>query len=140
MATIDILPGIAIPESELRFVASRSGGPGGQNVNKVSSRITLLFDPGASTALDDAQKEKIARRLATRINAEGILQVSSQKHREQGMNRGAALERFVELLRDALTDAPPRKRTRIPRVAKQRRLEQKRKRGEVKSTRGRRFE
>ena len=132
---IDVMPGVAIPETEIRFVASRSGGPGGQNVNKVSSRITLLFDVAASSSLDDAQKEKIAGRLATRINREGILQVSSQRHREQGMNRAAALERFADLLRDALTDAPPRRKTRVPRAAKKRRLEEKRKRAEIKSAR-----
>jgi ribosome-associated protein len=132
---IGVMPGVAIPETEIRFVASRSGGPGGQNVNKVSSRITLLFDVAASASLDDAQKEKVARRLATRINRDGILQVSSQRHREQGMNRAAALERFADLLRDALTDAPPRRKTRVPRAAKKRRLEEKRKRAEIKSAR-----
>ncbi|HEY0591067.1 MAG TPA: alternative ribosome rescue aminoacyl-tRNA hydrolase ArfB [Thermoanaerobaculia bacterium] len=137
---IDILPGIAIPESELRFVASRASGPGGQNVNKVSSRITLLFDVAASPSLDDVQKAKIAERLATRISRDGVLQVSSQRHREQGMNRAAALERFAELLRDALTDAPRRRKTRIPRAAKKRRVEEKRKRGEIKAGRSTRFE
>ncbi|HEY0788811.1 MAG TPA: alternative ribosome rescue aminoacyl-tRNA hydrolase ArfB [Thermoanaerobaculia bacterium] len=137
---IDILPGIAIPESELRFVASRASGPGGQNVNKVSSRITLLFDVAASPSLDDAQKAKIGERLATRISRDGVLQVSSQRHREQGMNRAAALERFAELLRDALTDAPRRRKTRIPRAAKKRRVEEKRKRGEIKAGRSTRFE
>ncbi len=136
---IDVMPGVAIPETEIRFVASRSGGPGGQNVNKVSSRITLLFDVAASASLDDAQKEKIARRLTTRINRDGILQVSSQRHREQGMNRAAALERFADLLRDALTDAPPRRKTRVPRAAKTRRLEDKRKRAEIKSARSGKF-
>lgn len=137
---IDILPGIAIPESELRFVASRASGPGGQNVNKVSSRITLLFDVAASPSLDDVQKAKIAERLATRISRDGVLQVSSQRHREQGMNRAAALERFAELLRDALTDAPRRRKTRVPRAAKKRRVEEKRKRGEIKAGRSTRFE
>ncbi len=140
MAVIDILPGIAIPDSEIRFVASRSGGPGGQNVNKVSSRITLLFDVAGSPSLDDAQKAKIAARLAARISREGVLQVSSQRHREQGMNRAASLERFAELLRAALTDAPPRKRTRVPKGAKKRRVEEKKKRGEIKAARSGRFD
>jgi ribosome-associated protein len=140
MDMIDILPGIAIPETELRFVASRSGGPGGQNVNKVSSRMTLLFDVAGSPSLDEAQKAKIAERLATRINKESVLQVTSQRHREQGMNRAAALERFVDLLREALTDAPPRKRTRVPKGAKRRRVEEKKKRGEIKAARSGRFD
>ncbi|HSN68712.1 MAG TPA: alternative ribosome rescue aminoacyl-tRNA hydrolase ArfB [Thermoanaerobaculia bacterium] len=137
---IEVGAGVEIPESELRFVASRSGGPGGQNVNKVSSRITLLFHVASSAALEDGQKEKIATRLASRINRDGVLQVSSQRHREQGMNRAAAIERFAELLRDALTDAPPRRATRVPRTAKRKRLEAKRKRGEIKSARTGRFE
>jgi ribosome-associated protein len=132
---IEVMQGVAIPESELRFVASRASGPGGQNVNKVSSRITLLFDVGASAALDPEQKEKLTSRLASRINREGVLQVSSQRHREQGMNRAAAIARFADILREALTDAPPRKRTRVPRAAKRRRVEEKKKRSEIKSAR-----
>lgn len=137
---IEVSPGVEIPESEIRFVASRSGGPGGQNVNKVSSRITLLFHVAGSASLDEAQKEKIATRLASRINRDGVLQVSSQRHREQGMNRAAAVARFADLLRDALTDAPPRRATRVPRTARRKRLEAKRKRAEIKSARTGRFE
>ncbi|HVR44830.1 MAG TPA: alternative ribosome rescue aminoacyl-tRNA hydrolase ArfB [Thermoanaerobaculia bacterium] len=140
MPQIEIAPGLAIPDQELRYVASRSGGPGGQNVNKVNSRITLLFDVAASPTLDAAQKEKISARLRSRINRDGILQVSSQRHRDQGMNRAAALERFIELLRDAVTDAPPRRKTRTPRAAKRRRIEEKKKRGMLKALRGRKLE
>lgn len=137
---IPIRPGLEIPESELAFVASRSGGPGGQNVNKVNSRITLQFDVGASSALSDDEKEKVRAKLATRINREGVLQVSSQKHRDQGMNRAAAIDRFAELLRDALTEAPPRRKTKVPRAAKKKRLEEKKKRSEIKSARSRSFD
>ncbi|MGH9458207.1 MAG: alternative ribosome rescue aminoacyl-tRNA hydrolase ArfB [Thermoanaerobaculia bacterium] len=132
---IEIAPGIAIPESELRFVASRSGGPGGQNVNKVSSRITLLFDLAASPSLGEAEKEKIASRLATRINRDGVLQVSSQKFREQGINRAAALEKFVELVREALAEQKPRQKTRTPKGVRERRLREKKLRGEKKASR-----
>ncbi|MCA1732255.1 MAG: aminoacyl-tRNA hydrolase [Acidobacteria bacterium] len=134
---IDVMPGVEIPETDVRFVASRSSGPGGQNVNKVNSRITLQFDVAASSALDDEQKGKLAQRLRTRINREGVLQVTSQKHRDQAMNRAAAIERFAELVRDALTDAPPRRKTKIPRTQKKKRLEEKQKRGEIKAGRGR---
>lgn len=136
---IPIQPGLEIPDDEIRFVASRSGGPGGQNVNKVNSRITLLFDLGGSAALDTIQKERIAARLASRINREGIFQVSSQKHRDQAMNRAAALERFVELLRGALREQTPRKKTRVSRAAKARRIEEKKKRGRLKSERNERY-
>ena len=136
---IPIQSDLEIPNDEIRFVASRSGGPGGQNVNKVNSRMTLLFDVAGSAALSEAQKERIAERLSTRINREGILQVSSQKHREQGANRAAALERFAELLREALRQEPPRKKTRVSRAAKARRIEEKKKRGRLKSERGDRY-
>src|SRR5436853_3579933 len=100
---IDILPGISIPEDELRFAASRSGGPGGQNVNKVSSRVTLTFDIQASTALSEAHKRSIMSKLATRVNKDGVLRVISQRTRSQDLNRSDAIERFVDLLREALT-------------------------------------
>lgn len=134
---IDVMPGVEIPETDVRFVASRSSGPGGQNVNKVNSRITLQFDLAASAALNEEQKAKLAERLHTRINREGVLQVTSQKHRDQAMNRAAAIDRFAELVRDALTDAPPRRKTKIPRTQKKKRLEEKQRRKEIKAGRGR---
>ena len=78
---------LSIPETELTFTASRSGGPGGQNVNKVSSRVTLSFDIGRSASLSDEQKLRAVRALGKRINKEGILQVVSQRTRSQEMNR-----------------------------------------------------
>src|SRR5262245_26618746 len=98
------MAGLAIPEHEVTFTASRSSGPGGQNVNKVSSRVTLTFDVSASTALSQEQKRRIVVRLATRINKEGILRIVSQKTRSQELNRSDALDRFSDLLRNALTE------------------------------------
>ncbi|HUP64120.1 MAG TPA: alternative ribosome rescue aminoacyl-tRNA hydrolase ArfB [Thermoanaerobaculia bacterium] len=132
---IEIRPDLTIPESELRYVASRSSGPGGQNVNKVSSRITLLFDVESSPALSEEVRTRLKERLASRINRQGILQVSSQRYREQPMNREAALARFIELLQDALTDRPPRKKKKVPKASKRRRLEEKKRRGELKALR-----
>ena len=114
---IHIMNGISIPDGEVTFTASRSGGPGGQNVNKVSSKVTLAFHPGGSVALSDDQKRRIAERLATRINNDGILQVVSQRTRSQEMNRTDAIERFAELLRQALTPRRPRLKTRLPKTA-----------------------
>lgn len=128
---------IEIDEGELEFVTSRSSGPGGQNVNKLETRVTLRFDVEASPALDDEARARIRERLATRINKDGVLQVSSQRHRTQAQNRDAARERFAELLRDALSDDPPRRPTRMPRAVKKRRLENKRRRGEIKRRRSR---
>ena len=132
---ISILPGISIPEDEVHFTASRSGGPGGQNVNKVSSRVTLIFHVRASAALSDDQKRRISQKLATRINKEGELRIISQRTRSQEMNRTDAIERFAELIRRALTPERPRVKTRVPAAAHERRIEKKKKRTLVKLTR-----
>ncbi len=84
----------AIAEDELRFTYSRSSGPGGQNVNRVETRVTLLFDVLGSPSLSEGHKRRIASLLATRINKEGILRVVSQRHRTREANRRAARERF----------------------------------------------
>ena len=132
---IRIMAGLSIPENEVTFTASRSGGPGGQNVNKVSSRVTLSFDVANSASISDDQKDQIYRKLATRINKDGVLRVVSQRTRSQDMNRADALERFSELLRHALTRERPRIKTRIPLAASQRRIEEKKKRTLIKRTR-----
>lgn len=126
---------LLIPENEITFTASRSGGPGGQNVNKVSSRVTLSFDVWDSTALSEAQKQKVASKLVTRINKDGVLRIISQRTRSQEMNRTDALERFVDLLKHALTPERPRIKTRMPAGAKERRMEEKKKRTVIKETR-----
>jgi ribosome-associated protein len=132
---IEITEELSIPQHELTFAASRSSGPGGQHVNKVSSRVTLRFDVVASPSLSDEQKRRILSRLATRVSKNGVLRVVSQKHRSQAANRRAAVERFVTLLRDALAPAPLRKPTVVLPAAKQRRLEEKRRRSWLKRQR-----
>jgi ribosome-associated protein len=126
---------VGIPESEVIFTASRSGGPGGQNVNKVSSRITLSFDVFGSAALSEDQKQRIAERLRTRINKKGVLQVVSQRTRSQELNRTDAVERFTDLLRHALTPQRRRVKTRVPGASKEQRLEKKKKRTGIKQAR-----
>jgi ribosome-associated protein len=132
---IHVMPGVLIPDDELLFDASRSGGPGGQNVNKVSSRVTLTFDVNTSTALSDDQKRTIMQKLAGRINKHGVLRVISQRTRSQELNRADATERFSELIRGALTPQRRRVKTRVPRAAHARRVEEKKKRAVVKRTR-----
>lgn len=137
---IEIEDGLAIPDEEVSFITSRSGGPGGQNVNKLETRVTLRFDLLASPSLTDEQKARLGERLATRITRAGLLQVTSQKHRTQAENREASVARFAELLREGLHEEAPRKATRIPKAAKRRRIEAKRRRGSRKKERTGRIE
>ena len=134
---IEIPGGPSISESELEFSASRSSGPGGQHVNKVSSRMTLRFDVAGSPSLDDPQRERILRRLSTRITREGVLVMHAQKHRSQAANRELLVERFTELLTQAFVRRKKRKATRPTKASRERRMQQKRRRSEVKKGRGR---
>lgn len=135
---IRITGSLTIPENEISFTASRSGGPGGQNVNKVSSRVTLLFNVTESAALSEEQKHSILAELATRINKDGLLRIVSQRTRSQDNNRTDAIERFAELLRRALTPRRLRIKTRVPTAAKERRLDKKKKRTVIKQARTKR--
>jgi ribosome-associated protein len=132
---IEIDGHIAIAENELMFKASRSSGPGGQNVNKLNTRITLLFHVRDSSGLSSDQKSRVLSRLATRIDKEGVLRIVSQKFRTQDANRRAAIERLQQLLAEALKLTPIRKKTRATAGARERRLSRKRHRGIVKRER-----
>jgi ribosome-associated protein len=134
---VEINPNLEIEESEISYTFSRSSKPGGQNVNKVSTRVTLLFDLEASGSLTEQQRERICEKLASRIGKDGILRVVSQKHRTQKANREAALERFAGLLADALKPRRRRKPTAVPREVKEGRLEAKRRRSRIKQARAR---
>ncbi len=126
---------LEIPDSEITFNTSRSSGPGGQNVNKVDTRVTLLFDMEGSPSLSQKQKDLLRARLAGRINKEGVLRVVSQRHRTQSANREAVVDRFARLLREALTPDKERIPVRVPFGEKERRLEEKRHRKRVKRDR-----
>jgi ribosome-associated protein len=132
---IEITDGVFISEDELVFKASRSGGPGGQNVNKVNTRITLFFDVAGCAGFSEIHKQRILTRLSTRANKNGVIRVVSQKFRTQKANRRAAVERFQELLRGALKTKPVRKKTKVPERARLRRLEEKKRRSMLKRQR-----
>jgi len=126
---------IRIPAAEIVFTATRSGGPGGQNVNKVSTRIELRFNVVRSSALSDREKEIILFKLKNRINSEGELIVISQSERTQLMNRKKAEERFFKLLAEALTIKRKRKPTKATKASKIKRIEKKKQRGAMKRLR-----
>ena len=134
---IQITERLSIPEHEITYSTSRSGGPGGQHVNKVSSRVTLYFDVAASPSLSATQKQRILRRLSTRISKDGVLRVVAQQHRSQAANRKVATERFADLLHNALTPVAMRRPTAIPEASRQRRLQTKKRRSQLKQQRTR---
>lgn len=135
MRDLDLGDGFVVPADLLRAVFSRSGGPGGQNVNKVETRVTIEVDVDALPLPED-RKARVRERLASRINREGVLRVTSQVARSQSDNRERALGRMEELLRESLIEQKPRRKTRVPRGVKEKRLEEKKKRGEKKRLRG----
>jgi ribosome-associated protein len=132
---IRITDDTVVSEGDIVYRFSRSAGPGGQNVNKLNTRVTLLFDIDHSRGLTAEQKQRLFDRLSSRISDDGFLTVVSQRHRTQSANRKSAQNRLVELLKAALRDMPVRKQTDVPHGEKQKRLRRKRRRSEIKQLR-----
>ncbi len=128
---------LAIPLSEIEIKAVRSQGAGGQNVNKVASAIHLRFDVANSSSLPAAVRDRILRSGDQRITSDGVLVIKAQEHRTQDRNRQAALERLVEIVRQATIRRKPRIATKPSRKAKKKRVDDKTRRGALKKLRGR---
>jgi ribosome-associated protein len=123
--SIQVTQQLAIPLSEISFRSSRSGGPGGQNVNKVESRVELMFDINSSTSLSEQQRTKILTALKNKIDSNGILHLTSQKSRSQWENKETVLSEFARLLRIAIKPSKRRIRTRPSKAVKEKRLKEK---------------
>jgi ribosome-associated protein len=121
---------ITIADSELDESFIRSSGPGGQNVNKVSSAVQLRFDVRASPSLTEAARQALLS--GGRLTRDGVLIITAQRFREQERNRADARARLVEILRRAATPRPVRRATKIPKASKRKRLDSKKHRAEIK--------
>jgi ribosome-associated protein len=130
---------IPLLESEISFKTSRSGGAGGQHVNKVSTKVELVFDVAASKFLTDEQKGIIFSKLSKRLTNEGILQIVSQVERSQLRNKKLALEKFGEIIRSCFIVQKKRKPTKVPKGVKERRLLNKKMKAEIKRLRSNNF-
>lgn len=129
---------LSIPRSELEFRATRSGGPGGQHVNTSSTRIELVWNLANSPSLWEDERARLLEKLAHRLDSDGNIRVVAQGERSQLQNREAATERLAALVARALVVPKRRKPTKPTKASRERRLEQKRRRGAVKRERRRR--
>jgi ribosome-associated protein len=132
---IEITPSIMIDEQEIEFIFTRSPGPGGQNVNKVSSAVQLRFNIRESTTIPFEVKQRLVKLAGTRMTSNQILIIEARQYRSQERNRQAAQKRLIRLIRQAVEPPKPRHKTKPTRASILRRLESKRKRGEIKRMR-----
>jgi ribosome-associated protein len=131
-----VRPDLTIPDSELEESVSRSGGPGGQHVNKTSTRVTLRWSIATSAALTELQRQRLLERLAPRLTKEGELVLSVDASRSQLQNREAARERLAHIVSDGLKVPTRRVKTKPTKGSSQRRIDTKKKRSSVKKSRG----
>ena len=133
---IQVTETIAVPDEELYWSYARSGGPGGQNVNKVSSKAVLRWTAARSTApIPLAAWARMKARFPSRFTVEGDVVISSQEYRDQERNREACAAKLVEMIRASLVEPTPRKKTKVSKAAKRRRVEDKRRQSAKKQGR-----
>jgi len=136
---IEITPDLRLNEDEVQFDFIRSSGPGGQNVNKVSTAVELRFDAVHSPSLPEDTRQRLISLAKSRINKEGLLIIDAQRFRTQAANRQDALDRLIELICKAAYRPPVRRKTRPTKASKERRLEIKRRRSATKQLRSQKF-
>lgn len=135
MASIEVTDDITIDESELQFEFVRATGPGGQNVNKVSSAVQLRFDLASSPSLSEAVRARLRRIAGKRVSEDGVLVIHARRFRTQEQNRQDAVQRLVALVQHASKERRPRVKTTPTAASRQRRLEAKRLRSQTKRQR-----
>ena len=133
---LEIAPGLTIADDELEWKFIRASGPGGQNVNKVSSAVQLRFLLHRNTSISASAKHRLRRMAGQRLVDDGTILISARDERSQEQNRRSALERLADLVRAALIEPKIRKKTRPTRASKERRIDSKKKRSSTKRGRG----
>ena len=136
----EITPEISIDDSELSESFVRSSGPGGQNVNKVSSAVQLRFDVRGSPSLPNDVAIRLMKLAGSRLTKDGVIVITAQEHRQQERNRAEARDRLFDLIRQSAVRPVPRRKTKVPKAQKKKRLEGKKRRSEIQRGRQGRFE